>query len=128
MPAQEASSQAVKGAACLNAAAPDAPAQVWYTLLSGKCTEVVREQPLLGVPEKGRQAPREPQRVRRRLVADVGANFGYYSLYAAAHGCRRALITSVLLAACLGCPYADLMMAGDTDKPCPSHAFSCQEQ
>lgn len=24
-----------------------------------------------------------------RLVADVGANFGYYSLYAASMGCRR---------------------------------------
>ena len=39
------------------------------------------------MPEKGRQQ-QAGAAVKRRLVADVGANFGYYSLYAAAHGCR----------------------------------------
>ena len=61
--------------------------QVWYTILKQGCTETIRDAPRPGVPEKGRQQQADSA-VQRRLVADVGANFGYYSLYAAAHGCR----------------------------------------
>ena len=94
-------------------AALDTPVQVWYTLLSGKCVEVEREQPMPGIPEKGRQQQPE-QHLHRRLVADVGANFGYYSLYAAAHGCRRAFTQCPLHAACLACPYGQPNPFGST--------------
>ena len=49
--------------------------QVWYTRLKDVCAAAA--------DAKGKRPP--------RLVADVGANFGYYSLYAAAMGCRCAL-------------------------------------
>jgi hypothetical protein len=51
--------------------------QVWYSRLSGRCL-------LAGDGQSGAQT----QHSSRRLVVDIGANFGYYSLYAAAHGCR----------------------------------------
>ena len=65
--------------------------QVWYTILSQGCTEAIKGELRPGVPEKGRQPQPDEAAVMRRLVADVGANFGYYSLYAAAHGCRYGL-------------------------------------
>ena len=49
-------------------------AQIWYTRLKDACA---------AKPDKAGKRP-------PRLVADVGANFGYYSLYAASMGCRRA--------------------------------------
>ncbi len=49
--------------------------QVWYTRLKDACAAAA--------DAKGKRPP--------RLVVDVGANFGYYSLYAAAMGCRCAL-------------------------------------
>lgn len=61
--------------------------QVWYTLLSQQCKVSVPAPFQPGVPEKGVQQAR-PATAHRGLVVDVGANFGYYSLYAAAHGCR----------------------------------------
>ncbi len=73
--------------------------QVWYTILSQGCTEALREPPRPGVPEKGRQQ-QAGAAVKRRLVADVGANFGYYSLYAAAHGCRY-IVRSLAWDSCL---------------------------
>ena len=51
------------------------------------------------MPEKGRQQ-QAGAAVKRRLVADVGANFGYYSLYAAAHGCRY-IVRSLAWDSCL---------------------------
>ena len=39
----------------------------------------------------------------RGLVLDVGANFGYYALYAAAHGCRCGPL--VLINFCLALPH-----------------------
>lgn len=41
--------------------------QMWHKVLEGKCKRSD------GSPE---------------LVLDIGANFGYYSFYAASHGCR----------------------------------------
>lgn len=49
--------------------------QVWYTILKGQCVPAVRQSTAPLLPQHG-------------LVLDVGSNFGYYALYAAAHGCR----------------------------------------
>ncbi|EIE24267.1 hypothetical protein COCSUDRAFT_65824 [Coccomyxa subellipsoidea C-169] len=58
--------------------------QVWYTRLNGQCVEKGGGS---GHPGKGAERS-VSGRAGRRLVVDIGANFGYYSLYAAAHGCR----------------------------------------
>ncbi len=51
--------------------------QVWYTILHEQCIpSLISSTTALG---------------QSRLVLDVGSNFGYYSLYAAAHGCRWAI-------------------------------------
>ena len=93
--------------------------QVWYTLLSGKCVEAVREPMLPGIPEKGRQHAPE-QALRRQLVVDVGANFGYYSLYAAAHGCRSAVALIALLTLYrMHMPGTPTMHAEGTQQPYP---------
>ncbi len=49
-------------------------AQVWYTILHGQCMSSSKDGP--------------HSALHSRLVLDIGSNFGYYSLYAAAHGCR----------------------------------------
>lgn len=64
--------------------------QVWHTRLNGSCLE--KGDGLLGSRKPG-QPGKGAERIGsgkagRRLVVDIGANFGYYSLYAAAHGCR----------------------------------------
>jgi len=67
---------------------------VWYTRLKDACAA------------KPDAAGRRPP----RLVADVGANFGYYSLYAASLGCRRA---PALPQAALGAPAGPPPAAGN---------------
>ena len=49
--------------------------QVWYSILKGQCVPAVAQSTAPLLPQHG-------------LVLDVGSNFGYYALYAAAHGCR----------------------------------------
>ncbi|CAL8462169.1 g1700 [Coccomyxa elongata] len=63
--------------------------QVWYTRLKGRCSEDEGISPGAspGQPAKGVERGRSGD-TGKRLVVDIGANFGYYSLYAAAHGCR----------------------------------------
>ena len=51
--------------------------QVWYTILHGQCVSSLTSS--------------KAATAQSRLVLDVGSNFGYYSLYAAAHGCRWAI-------------------------------------
>ena len=51
--------------------------QVWYTILHGQCVSSLTSS--------------KAAIAQSRLVLDVGSNFGYYSLYAAAHGCRWAI-------------------------------------
>ena len=45
------------------------------TILKGQCVPAARQSTAPLLPQHG-------------LVLDVGSNFGYYALYAAAHGCR----------------------------------------
>lgn len=63
--------------------------QVWYTRLKGRCSEDASNsaETTFGQPAKGVEHGWSGD-TEKRLVVDIGANFGYYSLYAAAHGCR----------------------------------------
>ena len=71
--------------------------QVWYTRLKGHCLEDGGSSPH-GIPGQPDNKVDHGQfgNDGRRLVVDIGANFGYYSLYAAAHGCRCSHVDAFL--------------------------------
>ena len=46
---------------------------------------------------------------KRALVLDVGANFGWYSIYAAKLGCRYSLCTPAYAACCLCCAHSKVL-------------------
>ncbi|KDD76257.1 hypothetical protein H632_c295p0 [Helicosporidium sp. ATCC 50920] len=62
--------------------------KLWHALLNGTCVDR-RASVEATAPESARRQALETQEpLRRRLVLDVGGNFGYYAVLAASEGCR----------------------------------------